>query len=331
MRVQCRSRGRVAPSRRAAAPGGCSPRPLRPSASSSESTTSRCRSTPATRRTRRVSAPGAATRKAPPSSLPRRAPGAARERGRVEELDVRQVDHELRGPGARARRRRPPAGSSALCRSSSPWSRTTTVAVVLAQLRRRQAAAAPPCSSVVRGHGGDSTTVAAAARNASPPEPRACLTAWTRPPSPAAPAGRTSRSPRCSSRASCGRICARLYGYCRLVDILGDEVEGDRLAALDELEREVDALLRRRARMARDARAPADDPRVRAAARAVRPADRGEPHGPADLRVRDLGRPEGLLRPLGRPGRAARARPPAARGRRGVRRLRRWSAPGSSS
>jgi squalene synthase HpnC len=33
-----------------------------------------------------------------------------------------------------------------------------------------------------------------------------------------------------------------VYGYCRLVDILGDEVEGDRLAALDELEREVDAL-----------------------------------------------------------------------------------------
>jgi squalene synthase HpnC len=30
-----------------------------------------------------------------------------------------------------------------------------------------------------------------------------------------------------------------VYGYCRLVDILGDELEGDRLAALDELEREV--------------------------------------------------------------------------------------------
>src|ERR687888_748445 len=32
-----------------------------------------------------------------------------------------------------------------------------------------------------------------------------------------------------------------LYGYCRLVDILGDEAEGDRLALLDELEREVEA------------------------------------------------------------------------------------------
>ncbi|MGB2875325.1 MAG: squalene synthase HpnC [Gaiellaceae bacterium] len=32
-----------------------------------------------------------------------------------------------------------------------------------------------------------------------------------------------------------------IYGFARLVDILGDEYEGDRLAALDELEQEVDA------------------------------------------------------------------------------------------
>jgi squalene synthase HpnC len=32
-----------------------------------------------------------------------------------------------------------------------------------------------------------------------------------------------------------------IYGFARLVDILGDEIEGDRLAALDELEREVEA------------------------------------------------------------------------------------------
>jgi squalene synthase HpnC len=32
-----------------------------------------------------------------------------------------------------------------------------------------------------------------------------------------------------------------IYGYARLVDILGDEAEGNRLAALDELEREVEA------------------------------------------------------------------------------------------
>src|SRR5437588_8535652 len=31
-----------------------------------------------------------------------------------------------------------------------------------------------------------------------------------------------------------------VYGFARLVDILGDEVEGDRLAALDELEQEVE-------------------------------------------------------------------------------------------
>jgi squalene synthase HpnC len=32
-----------------------------------------------------------------------------------------------------------------------------------------------------------------------------------------------------------------VYGFARLVDILGDEIPGDRLAALDELERELDA------------------------------------------------------------------------------------------
>ena len=32
-----------------------------------------------------------------------------------------------------------------------------------------------------------------------------------------------------------------IYGFARLVDILGDELEGDRLAALDALERELDA------------------------------------------------------------------------------------------
>src|SRR5438132_3149969 len=32
-----------------------------------------------------------------------------------------------------------------------------------------------------------------------------------------------------------------IYGFARLVDMLGDEVEGDRLAALDQLERELDA------------------------------------------------------------------------------------------
>jgi squalene synthase HpnC len=37
-----------------------------------------------------------------------------------------------------------------------------------------------------------------------------------------------------------------LYGFARLVDILGDELEGDRLAALDELEGELDACYGRR-------------------------------------------------------------------------------------
>ena len=57
---------------------------------------------------------------------------------------------------------------------------------------------------------------------------------------------------------------------------------------------------------------------------AVPAADRGQPDRPADLRVRDLGRPEAVLRPLGRPGRPARPRPaPAVRRRRARRRLRR--------
>ena len=42
-----------------------------------------------------------------------------------------------------------------------------------------------------------------------------------------------------------------LYCYARLVDELGDAYEGDRLAALDELEREVDADLRRASRRGR--------------------------------------------------------------------------------
>src|SRR3954464_14830890 len=35
-----------------------------------------------------------------------------------------------------------------------------------------------------------------------------------------------------------------VYGYCRLVDILGDEVEGDRLPPPDERERGVEAFYR---------------------------------------------------------------------------------------
>ena len=32
-----------------------------------------------------------------------------------------------------------------------------------------------------------------------------------------------------------------IYGFARLVDMLGDEVSGDRLAAIDELESQLDA------------------------------------------------------------------------------------------
>src|SRR5439155_6901457 len=69
----------------------------------------------------------------------------------------------------------------------------------------------------------------------------------------------------------------------------------------------------------------ADHPRVLAATRAVPPADRGEPDGPAPLRVRNRGRPEGVLPPLGRPRRPSRARPapPGRRPRAGRRERRR--------
>ena len=80
-------------------------------------------------------------------------------------------------------------------------------------------------------------------------------------------------------------------------------------------------LRRRRARMARHARAEADDRGLRAAEGAVRPADRGESDGPADLGVRELGRPSRVLPPLGRPRRPARAGRHRARGRHAARRL----------
>ena len=76
----------------------------------------------------------------------------------------------------------------------------------------------------------------------------------------------------------------------------------------------------------------ADGARVRPAARAVPAADRGEPDGPADRRVRDLGRPEGVLRPLGGSVRAAGARRAApARRRRSSSRRATPSALGCSS
>ena len=49
-----------------------------------------------------------------------------------------------------------------------------------------------------------------------------------------------------------------LYCFARLVDVLGDEFEGDRLAALDELEREVDACYGGEPHVAGAARTAAD-------------------------------------------------------------------------
>ena len=75
-----------------------------------------------------------------------------------------------------------------------------------------------------------------------------------------------------------------LYCYARLVDELGDAYDGDRLAALDELEAEVVLTFEGDADLAGAAERAADRPRVRAAARAVPPPDRGEPDGSARRR-----------------------------------------------
>ncbi len=49
----------------------------------------------------------------------------------------------------------------------------------------------------------------------------------------------------CPPRVRAGRLA--VYGYCRLVDDLGDELSGDRLAALDAARRELHAAVRGRA------------------------------------------------------------------------------------
>ena len=71
-----------------------------------------------------------------------------------------------------------------------------------------------------------------------------------------------------------------IYGFARLVDQLGDEVDGDRLALLDALEEDLDRVFDGEPRAPAAAAARADGARVRHAARAVPAADRGEPARP---------------------------------------------------
>src|SRR5438067_509310 len=107
-----------------------------------------------------------------------------------------------------------------------------------------------------------------------------------------------------------------VYGYCRLVDILGDEVAGDRLALLDELERVAEA-----------ARAPPLRGRSRAAAarrrRVVARGDRrpDRPRGGAVRTRWARGARRARVLRLGRLHAAteAVARTPRARGRRDAR------------
>src|SRR3954454_24097018 len=108
-----------------------------------------------------------------------------------------------------------------------------------------------------------------------------------------------------------------IYGFARLVDIVGDEVAGDRLPLLGELEGELAARFHRGAEGGGVGPPTAVYPCLPAAAGAVPAPDRGQSDGSARDGLRDLGRPEALLRPLRRPGRAAGARRDRPRRRRG--------------
>ena len=82
-----------------------------------------------------------------------------------------------------------------------------------------------------------------------------------------------------------------IYGFARLVDQLGDEVDGDRLALLDALERgsrTASSTASREHPLLRRLRA--DGARVLAPARAVPAPDRGEPPRPGAVDVRDVRR-----------------------------------------
>ena len=122
-----------------------------------------------------------------------------------------------------------------------------------------------------------------------------------------------------------------IYGFARLVDQLGDEVDGDRLAQLDWLEADLDRAYDGRARASADAPARPDAACVRSAARAVPAADRGEPPRPGTGRLPDLRRAARLLRPLRQPRRRARPARLRRRDRARASRCRTRSAPRSSS
>ena len=99
----------------------------------------------------------------------------------------------------------------------------------------------------------------------------------TRPPSWRARTARTF-----PSRAACCRSELRshllaLYGYARLTDELGDELDGDRLGALDWLEAELDRAFAGTATHPLMVRLGRDDRELPLAARAVRAAHRREP------------------------------------------------------
>ena len=119
---------------------------------------------------------------------------------------------------------------------------------------------------------------------------------------------RTSRSRRSSCRARSGARCSAIYGFARLVDDIGDETTGDRDGAARLARGRPRPRVRRASRSIRCCAALAPTLASSAfPARAVPPPDRGEPAGPGGVALRHLRRPGRLLRPVGEPGRRARA------------------------
>ena len=109
-------------------------------------------------------------------------------------------------------------------------------------------------------------------------------------PSPPGRGPRTSRSPRCSSRARCARTCGPSTASRGSWTSSATRPRATGSRCSTSWSARSTRCYDGHAVLAGDAAAPADDPGVRPAARAVPAADRVQPDRPAEARVRDLGR-----------------------------------------
>ena len=123
-----------------------------------------------------------------------------------------------------------------------------------------------------------------------------------------------------------------IYGFARLVDDVGDEAAGDRLALLDELEADLERVCDGGAPQQPADRAPAADRRALRAARSSRSERLIEANRRDQMvhRYETLRRAARLLRAVRQPGRRARAARSSARRRPSGSRSRTRSAPRSS-